>query len=104
MESISPKKTIEGFLGGIFGTLIVSYFIFKYSDHYSVSIWFIIALLIAVLGTIGDLIQSKFKREAGVKDSGKLMPGHGGLYDRLDSIIFASPFIYAFLIVLDYVS
>jgi len=103
-ESISPKKTVEGFLGGIIGTLIVSFFIYKYSGLYSIPIWFLLAILIAVLGTIGDLIQSKFKRKAGVKDSGKLMPGHGGLYDRLDSIIFASPFIYAFLLLLDYVS
>ena len=104
-ESVSPKKTVEGFIGGVIGALIVSFFIYKYSDSgLSITIWLIIALLIAVLGTIGDLIQSKFKRKAGVKDSGKLMPGHGGLYDRLDSIIFSSPFIYAFLLVLNYVS
>ena len=62
------------------------------------------AFLVAILGTIGDLIQSKFKRKAGVKDSGKLIPGHGGLYDRLDSIIYVSPFIYVFFLLLDYVS
>ena len=62
------------------------------------------AAIASSFGTIGDLIQSKFKRQAGVKDSGILMPGHGGLYDRLDSIIFASPFIYAFLQIVYYVS
>ena len=66
--------------------------------------WVVLAILISVFGTIGDLIQSKFKRLAGVKDSGILMPGHGGLYDRLDSIVFASPFVYTFLKIVDYVS
>ena len=63
-----------------------------------------LAVLISVFGTIGDLVQSKFKRNAGVKDSGVSMPGHGGLYDRLDSILFASPFIFAFLEIIAYVS
>lgn len=104
MESISPKKTIEGFYGGMIGALIVSVLIFKFTSLYNVYIWLFLALLISILGTTGDLIQSKFKRKAGVKDSGKLMPGHGGLYDRLDSIIYTSPFIYMFLVIIDYVS
>ena len=104
MESISPKKTVEGFWGGIGGALVAGFFIYKYTDLYNLPIWLILAGIVSILGTIGDLIQSKFKRKAGVKDSGKLMPGHGGLYDRLDSIIYASPFIYTFLLLLNYVS
>ncbi len=104
MESISPKKTVEGFLGGLVGALIASVLVFYFTSLYNVYIWLVLALLVSILGTTGDLIQSKFKRKAGVKDSGKLMPGHGGLYDRLDSIIYASPFIYTLLAILDYVS
>jgi len=104
MEKISPKKTVEGFLGGIGGAFLASFFIFKFTSLYNLIIWLILAVLVSILGTTGDLIQSKFKRLAGVKDSGKIMPGHGGVYDRLDSIIYASPFIYLFLIIVDYVS
>jgi phosphatidate cytidylyltransferase len=104
MERISPKKTVEGFFGGMVGSIIASIIIFKFTSLYNIYIWLSLAIIVSALGTIGDLIQSKFKREAGVKDSGKLMPGHGGLYDRLDSIIYASPFIYTFLSIIDYVS
>ncbi len=104
LERISPKKTIEGFFGGLAGALIASVVVFYYIDHLSIWAWLTLAVIASVFGTIGDLIQSKFKRQAGVKDSGVLMPGHGGLYDRLDSIIYASPFLYAFLLLMDYVS
>jgi phosphatidate cytidylyltransferase len=106
MENISPKKTIEGFYGGMAGALFASFIFFKFIpiSEYNLIFWLFLALLVSVLGTIGDLIQSKFKRLAGVKDSGNIMPGHGGVYDRLDSIIFASPFIYLFIIIINYVS
>ena len=104
LERISPKKTIEGFFGGLVGAMIASFIIFKVTGLYTIAIWLGMAILISIFGTIGDLIQSKFKRQAGVKDSGTLMPGHGGIYDRLDSIIYASPFVYAFLEIIDYVS
>jgi phosphatidate cytidylyltransferase len=104
MEKISPKKTIEGFFGGMAGALLASFIFFKFTSIYNLIFWLFLALLVSVLGTIGDLIQSKFKRLAGVKDSGNIMPGHGGVYDRLDSIIFASPFIYLFIIIINYVS
>ena len=103
-SSISPKKTVEGFLGGLLFACIGSYFIAKYTHTLTSTEWLIMAIIISVLGTIGDLIESKYKRQAGVKDSGVIMPGHGGLLDRLDSIIFAAPFIYLFLRILKYVS
>lgn len=101
---VSPKKTVEGFLGGLFFSCIASYFISQYTYTLSFTNWLILAIIISSFGTIGDLIESKFKRQAGVKDSGVIMPGHGGLLDRLDSIIFAAPFIYLFLRILKYVS
>ena len=103
LERISPKKTIEGFVGGLVFACIASVFIYQYTDLLSVGLWLTVAVTTSVFGTLGDLIQSQLKRQAGVKDSGQLMPGHGGIYDRLDSIIFASPFIYLFLIILEYV-
>ena len=95
--SISPKKTVEGFLGGLFFACISSYFIALYTETLNFTPWLILAIIVSVFGTFGDLIESKFKRQAEVKDSGSIMPGHGGLLDRLDSIIFAAPFIYLFL-------
>jgi len=103
-ESVSPKKTVEGFLGGVFFAAIGSYFIFLFTNDLQFSSWLIMSVIISVFGTIGDLIESKYKRQAEVKDSGKLMPGHGGLLDRLDSAIFIAPFIYLFLRLLNYVS
>ena len=104
MERVSPKKTIEGSVGGLAGAIIASFILFKFIGSFNLYIWVTLAVVASVFGTIGDLIQSKFKRQAGVKDSGILIPGHGGLYDRLDSIIYASPFIFAFLEIIDYVS
>ena len=110
-ERISPKKTIEGFLGGVAFAIFAGYLISKlyikpnpnFSDT-SILIWIMIALIVGVFGTIGDLIESKFKRIAEVKDSGKIMPGHGGILDRLDSVIFVAPIVYLFYQILSYVS
>ncbi|WP_114902921.1 phosphatidate cytidylyltransferase [Kordia sp. SMS9] len=101
---ISPKKTVEGFLGGLFFSCVASYFIAKFTETLNFSSWLILAIIISSIGTMGDLIQSKFKRQANVKDSGSIMPGHGGIFDRLDSMIFSAPFIYLFLKILHYVS
>ncbi|WP_445732775.1 phosphatidate cytidylyltransferase [Mariniflexile sp.] len=103
-EKISPKKTVEGFLGGLFFSCIASYFIATFTHTLDFTSWLILSIVISVFGTLGDLIESKFKRQANVKDSGVIMPGHGGLLDRLDSIIFAAPFIYLFLRIIHYVS
>lgn len=104
-ERISPKKTFEGFFGGFTFTIIASILIAKYFIETSnISIWIGIAILVTIFATLGDLVQSKFKRLANVKDSGKIMPGHGGVLDRLDSIIFVSPFIFLFYQILNYVS
>ena len=104
MERVSPKKTIEGSVGGLVGAIIASFILFKFIGYFDLYIWVILAFTASVFGTIGDLIQSKFKRQAGVKDSGVILPGHGGLYDRLDSIIYTSPFIFAILEFIEYVS
>jgi phosphatidate cytidylyltransferase len=111
LERISPKKTIEGFLGGVVFSVLAGYLLSKYyikpSREYSdtsITIWVIIALIVGIMGTIGDLIESKFKRIAGVKDSGIIMPGHGGILDRLDSVIFVAPIIFLFYQILYYVS
>jgi phosphatidate cytidylyltransferase len=103
-SSVSPKKTVEGFLGGVLFACIASYIISLYSPELSFTSWLILSIIVSTLGTIGDLIESKFKRQAQVKDSGNIMPGHGGMLDRLDSIIFAAPFIYLFLRILQHVS
>jgi phosphatidate cytidylyltransferase len=103
-EKVSPKKTIEGFVGGFIFTIIASFIISYFFDFLSPFEWFIIALIVGIFGNLGDLIESKFKRIAGVKDSGKIMPGHGGLLDRLDSFIFVVPYTFIYLKILPYVS
>ncbi len=96
-QKISPNKTVEGALGGLVAALVTSYFISKFFIDLSLLNWIVIANILVVFGLLGDLIESKFKREAGVKDSSNFIPGHGGFLDRLDSIIFAAPFVYVYL-------
>lgn len=102
LERISPNKTIEGFLGGMLAAFLGSYILSTFFDSYTLSQWFIIAFIVSTFGVLGDLIESMFKRQAGVKDSGDFIPGHGGFLDRLDSVIFAAPFIFIYLQFISY--
>lgn len=94
---ISPKKTWEGFAGGVFFTLILGYFIeLNFPDLRGNYI--IVGLLVAVFAPLGDLVESQLKRTFGVKDSGNIIPGHGGILDRLDSFIICAPVVYLYFI------
>lgn len=95
---ISPKKTWEGTLGGVTLTILVAA-IYGYFGHiYRLWDWVAVATLTSVAGTAGDLLESKIKRMAGVKDSGALMPGHGGILDRFDSLLAAAPFVWLYAV------
>lgn len=101
---ISPKKTIEGFIGGILTTGIVyavAFFVRSGSDVKTALLAFIMGAVCAVIGTVGDLSASMVKRQIGFKDYGKIMPGHGGLMDRFDSVLFVLPTFYAFIAIAD---
>ena len=95
MPSISPKKSWEGFGGGFVFSIIASYlsysFFFKFED---IRIPLIISIILPFTATLGDFIESHYKREAGVKDSGNLIPGHGGILDRMDAFMITIPAIY----------
>jgi len=90
---VSPGKTWEGFLGAGLLTIIFSYFFFSYFKIYNIQTWALIGLTIWLFGSIGDLVESKFKRKVGIKDSGNILPGHGGFLDRFDGFIFCIPFV-----------
>jgi len=97
---ISPKKTWEGTAGGailtIVGAAVWGYF--SKMPQYTMMDWMVLALLAAVAGTAGDLLESKLKRLAGIKDSGNIMPGHGGALDRFDSLLVTLPFAFCYVI------
>lgn len=95
---ISPKKTWEGFAGGVMLTLLLSFFVERYNPDMRGN-WMIIGFLVAVFAPVGDLVESQLKRNFGVKDSGNLIPGHGGVLDRLDSFIICAPVVYLYLII-----
>ena len=97
--AISPKKTIEGTVGGMILAVATAgiYGHFWGYEYLALQHWIVLAVIAAVFGTIGDLIESKLKRMAGVKDSGKIMPGHGGFMDRFDSLLLAAPFAWIYV-------
>lgn len=94
---ISPKKTWEGFAGGVILTLILGFFVEQYFPELRGN-WMIVGLLISIFAPLGDLVESQLKRSFAVKDSGNIIPGHGGILDRLDSFIICAPVIYLYFI------
>lgn len=101
VKRLSPNKTIEGMLGGLLLTGVASYFLFQYTET-TVTTWnhmMGLAAVVSIFGTLGDLFESSLKRSAGVKDSGNILPGHGGILDRIDSFLFVVPAcaVYFFL-------
>jgi phosphatidate cytidylyltransferase len=99
-ERISPGKTWEGTIGSAILTMGCSFIVANWFPEIALKHWIAISFIVSVFGTIGDLVESMLKRQAGVKDSGKIMPGHGGILDRFDSLLFVSPFIYAYLLII----
>lgn len=100
IEHISPKKSVEGFIAGVFFTILASLIFAKLYADFSTLFWIGFATVIALFGTLGDLFESLIKRTSAVKDSGNLIPGHGGILDRIDSLLVAIPAIYLYLTIL----
>ena len=102
-ERISPKKSWEGFIGSIFVSQIIAYLIASYFESLDELQWVgylnwtFIAAIIAIFGTLGDLVESMIKRSVGIKDSSNILPGHGGILDRFDSLLFTIPIIFTYL-------
>lgn len=94
---ISPKKTWEGTLGGIVGVFIVSWLLSLLITDFSLAEWLALGAVAAIMGTAGDLVESMLKRSVNIKDSGNIMPGHGGFLDRFDSLIYFLPFAWVVL-------
>ena len=95
LEEISPNKTWEGFFGGFFASLIIVY-LMEYCFNLFNNYWIVLGTIIPILSLIGDLLQSLYKRRAKLKDSGNIIPGHGGVYDRMDSVIYSAVYYYLF--------
>ena len=94
---ISPKKTWEGFAGGVVLTIILAFFIEKLHPDLRGN-WIVVGFLVSVFAPLGDLVESQLKRTFGVKDSGNIIPGHGGILDRLDSFMICAPVVYLYFI------
>jgi len=99
---ISPGKTWEGSIGGALLSFIVAYIISQWYHSINTTDWMVIAGILVVIGTLGDLVESLFKRSISVKDSGNLLPGHGGILDRFDSLIMATPFVFTYLFLIKF--
>lgn len=98
-ERLSPKKSWEGFIGGILGSVAMGA-VAAWGLGESYILWVGLAIVVALTSVIGDLVESMFKRDAGVKDSGKIMPGHGGMLDRFDALLVSAPFALVYIIIM----
>ncbi|MCB0762934.1 MAG: phosphatidate cytidylyltransferase, partial [Flavobacteriales bacterium] len=98
---LSPGKTWEGLAGAIVLTLVSAWILEEYLLGSIEASWYIIALLCSIFSTLGDLFESRMKRLAKVKDSGTLMPGHGGVLDRFDGLLFVIPMVYAYVVLIN---
>ena len=95
---ISPKKTWEGSIGGVIGALLVGILLSYIIKEQTMIQWMVLAVIVAIFGSLGDLVESMLKRSKGIKDSGTLLPGHGGFLDRFDAFIFLLPFAMTYLL------
>lgn len=96
--SVSPNKTWEGSIGGVVTTFVFGGLLGYFFDEIAVKHWLVLSVIVAVFGSLGDLVESMLKRSVGVKDSGDLLPGHGGVLDRFDAFIFVMPFAAAYIL------
>lgn len=96
-EKISPNKTWEGFIGGAVFTIAAGILCSLILNHLTLTDWIVIASIVIIFGTLGDLFESIIKRRLNVKDSGTMLPGHGGLLDRFDSLLFVIPVVFVWL-------
>lgn len=94
---VSPGKTWEGTIGGALASYGVAFVISGWYTSITLTDWMVIATILIVIGTLGDLVESLFKRSINVKDSGNILPGHGGILDRFDSLVIATPFVFTYL-------
>lgn len=96
-ERISPKKTWEGFFGGVVLSIIIGYVISMFYRELHPMLWMIMGAIIGITGTMGDLVESLLKRSIDAKDSGSILPGHGGILDRFDGVLLSTPFVLVLL-------
>lgn len=106
-ERISPKKSWEGFIGGLFFNIVAASVFCVYCPHFfglpaSMSLWIGLAVTVTIFGTWGDLVESMIKRSLHIKDSGAMIPGHGGILDRIDSLLLAAPAVLLYMLIVIY--